>query len=118
MKYFSIIAIIVIVTGSSSVRYSAKDAYIRLENDTTEIIDSEEFGSIQYKIINNDGIPVLIIHGIVGGYDQGIQTGISLLPNNQKILSISRFGYLESNIPKNPTPINQCKAIYRSIRSI
>ena len=110
MKYFSIIAIIVIVTGSSSVRYSAKDAYIRLENDTTELIDSEEFGSIQYQIINNDGLPVLIIHGIVGGYDQGIQTGISLLPNNQKILSISRFGYLESNLPKNPTPINQCKA--------
>lgn len=115
MKYFSIIAIIVIVTGGSSVKYSAKDAYIRLENDTTEIIDSEEFGSIQYKIINNDGIPVLIIHGIIGGYDQGIQTGISLLPNNQKILSISRFGYLESNLPKNPTPINQCKAYIEAL---
>lgn len=91
-------------------KYSVKDAYSRLENDTYSVINSEEYGDIQYKIINGTGVPVLVIHGICGGYDQGIKTGISLLPENQKIISISRFGYLKSSLPNHPNPINQCKA--------
>ena len=93
--------------GCSSNKYSLKEAYDRLENDTYEILRSENFGNIQYKFIHNKGIPVLVVHGISGGYDQGVHTGKSLLPINQSMLSISRFGYLESGMPDYPSPSSQ-----------
>ena len=96
--------------GCSSNKYSLKEAYDRLENDTFEILQSENVGTIQYKFNQNNGIPVLIVHGISGGYDQGIHTGKSLLPNNQSMLSISRFGYLGSDMPDYPTPSSQSNA--------
>lgn len=89
---------------------SLKDAYQRLQNEKYSVFKSNSFGNIQYKIIKRDAAPILIIHGISGGFDQGIKSGLNLIPENHSILSISRFGYLESDIPNNPSPINQCRA--------
>jgi pimeloyl-ACP methyl ester carboxylesterase len=86
-------------------------AYERIEEDSSMILNTKRFGSVEYVINNNENPPVLIIHGIVGGYDQGIQTAQNLLPEKQKYFSISRFGYLKSDMPANPTPSNQCEAL-------
>lgn len=91
-------------------KQSKNSAYKRIERDSTMILNTERFGKVEYAIDNKEGTPVLIIHGIVGGYDQGVQTAKNLLPENQKYISISRFGYLQSDIPANPTPSNQSKA--------
>lgn len=111
MKFIiCIIFIIILSSRCSNKKYSIKESYFHLQNDSTSILTTEEYGDIQYKIINEQGIPVLIVHGMVGGYDQGIQTGASLLPENQMIVSISRFGYLKSGYPKLPNPQKQCEA--------
>jgi pimeloyl-ACP methyl ester carboxylesterase len=107
---YSLFVILIIFQQCSSTRYTAKEAYQRLKNDNPNILNSEHFGNIEYKIHRGKGAPILIIHGLVGGYDQGMQTGQTLLPEDQTYLSISRFGYLASDLPDNPTPINQCKA--------
>lgn len=97
-------------------KYSLKKSYARLQSDSYDILSTKEFGNIQYKYINNnlDNIPVLIIHGITGGYDQGLVTGVSILPKDTNIISISRFGYLRSDMPMDPSPANQCIA-YKSV---
>ncbi len=100
------------MAGCKTMDYSIslKDAYQRLHNETYSIFHSDKFGSIQYKLINRGDVPVLVIHGISGGVDQGVQSGLNLIPENHSLLSISRFGYLKSNLPNDPSPINQCKA--------
>jgi len=111
MKYsICFLLVMLLLTGCSPVKYSIKDAYDRLENDNSVVINSDKYGSIQYKITGETGVPVLVVHGICGGYDQGIQTGIGLLPENQKIISVSRFGYLKSGFPDSADPANQCGA--------
>ncbi len=101
-----------LIAGCKTMDYSIslKDAYQRLQNEKYNVFKSDSFGNIQYKIIKRDAAPILIIHGISGGFDQGVQSGLNLIPENHSILSISRFGYLESDLPNNPSPINQCKA--------
>ena len=113
MRYLITFLPLLALMGCNTMNYKAsiKDAYERLENDDYRILKSGIYGNIQYKIESGNGIPVLVIHGISGGYDQGIQTAANLLPENHKILSVSRFGYLRSDVPDNHNPVNQCKAL-------
>jgi len=111
MRYIIIIFInLILFTSCTVMKQSKNEAYKRIEEDSTMILHTERFGNIEYVIDNKKGTTVLLIHGIVGGYDQGVQTAKNLLPENQRYISISRFGYLRSDIPANPTPSNQCEA--------
>lgn len=101
---------VLMIHACTAERYSAKQGYQRLKADQTQLYHSPHFGTIEYQIHEGRGIPVLVIHGLMGGYDQGMQTGRTLLPGNQAFLSISRFGYLRSDVPAQPTPKNQCFA--------
>lgn len=60
---------------------------------------------------NNLNNICLAIHGNGGGYNQGLNMVKPNLPDDWGILSISRFGYLNSEIPKDPSPTNQAKFI-------
>lgn len=53
----------------------------------------------------------LAIHGNGGGWDQGVNLVKPNLPNDWGILSISRFGYLNSEIPNDSSPTNQARFI-------
>ncbi len=97
-------------TGCTTQMYSVKEAYNRLEQDETQILETDASGAVQYKIVGYAGVPVLSVHGIVGGYDQGLMTAKGLLPDRQRIISISRFGYLKSDLPEDPSPERQCRA--------
>lgn len=85
---------------------SMKEAYTKLQKYDTKVIETS-FGRMVYSIKQGKGIPILVVHGIVGGYDQAIETGISLAGEDQTIVGISRFGYLGSELPKDGTPKNQ-----------
>lgn len=90
----------------SKYKADIKRAYAKLDNYESDIIHTS-YGDMQYAIHQGNGIPLLVVHGIVGGYDQAIQTGLGLLGNENTIIGISRFGYLKSEIPSEPTPENQ-----------
>ncbi len=90
MRFIIIILINLTLFISCTVMKQTKDkAYERIEEDSSMILNTKRFGSVEYVINNNENPPVLIIHGIVGGYDQGIQTAQNLLPEKQKYFSIS-----------------------------
>ncbi|KAA9037993.1 alpha/beta hydrolase [Ginsengibacter hankyongi] len=63
-------------------------------------------GKIEY-IAFGKGLPVLWIHGIVGGADQGIISSEPLVDRDFRIIAVSRFGYIGSPLPVNATPAAQ-----------
>jgi 2-hydroxy-6-oxonona-2,4-dienedioate hydrolase len=67
------------------------------------------FGPIEYAVAGS-GEPVLMIHGAGGGFDQGIAFTRRLVGLGHKIIAPSRFGYLRSSNPAEPTPENQADA--------
>jgi len=88
-------------------RHDIKAAYKRLDTYDVNTIKTE-FGTMSY-IDEGVGDTVLISHGIFGGYDQGIIILRQLVGDDYRKISISRFGYPGSELPKNPTPENQAK---------
>jgi pimeloyl-ACP methyl ester carboxylesterase len=101
-------AIIILgIIAAIQYRHDIKAAYERLNAYDTKTLDTE-FGTMSY-LDEGKGEAILISHGIFGGYDQGIISLRQLAGDNYRKISISRFGYPGSELPKNPTPENQAK---------
>ena len=64
------------------------------------------FGHIEYAQ-DGEGPPVLVVHGVFGGYDFGVGTGHANVPAGYRIISPSRFGYFGSPFPADPSPAAQ-----------
>lgn len=63
-------------------------------------------GPIEYLEMGA-GEPVLVVHGIQGGVDQGIANVTGIIEDGYRRIFISRFGYLNSPMPDNATPEQQ-----------
>lgn len=67
------------------------------------------FGAMEYAVAGR-GPPALAIHGTGGGFDQGLAIGRRLAATGRLIIAPSRFGYLRSDNPPDPSPANQADA--------
>ena len=56
------------------------------------------------------GSPVLIVHGAGGGYDQGRLLADAFLPDAYRWIAPSRFGYLRTPLPAEPSTAAQADA--------
>lgn len=54
-----------------------------------------------------DGLPLLLIHGSGGGFDQGLALGEALAPPGVRVIAPSRFGYLRSLMPADASGEHQ-----------
>ncbi len=54
-----------------------------------------------------DGIPVLMIHGSPGGFDQGLMYGHHLRDNGCELIALSRPGFLRTPLSSGQTPTEQ-----------
>ncbi len=63
-------------------------------------------GPIEYAE-RGSGIPLLASHGAGGGYDQGLATVGDLIGEGVRVIAPSRFGYLGTPVPIDPSPENQ-----------
>jgi pimeloyl-ACP methyl ester carboxylesterase len=59
-----------------------------------------DLGQIECSV-KGQGMPVLLLHGAGGGYDQGLWLGKISLGEGYRFISVSRFGYLRSPIPED-----------------
>ena len=70
-------------------------------------------GDIEY-LLEGSGPTILISHGVTGGIDQGIGLSNMYLGTGYRYLYLSRFGYLKSSFPNNPSAKLQAK-VYKDL---
>jgi 2-hydroxy-6-oxonona-2,4-dienedioate hydrolase len=68
------------------------------------------FGALEYAIAGS-GSPLLMIHGTGGGFDQGLRFAEALKRLGHRIIAPSRFGYLRSSFPADPSLANQADSL-------
>lgn len=85
-----------------------RNAYDHLESLERQLVETD-CGPIE-AAIRGEGEPVLVIHGISGGFDQGLGISESFLGDGYKVIAPSRFGYLGTPMPANATPASQADA--------
>jgi len=79
-----------------------------LRNYNTSTITTE-YGQIEY-IRRGSGSPLLVSHGITGGFDQGLSLADTYIGGGYEIIAVSRFGYLGTPLPKDGSPKVQADA--------
>lgn len=73
-------------------------------------IAQTSLGPIEYSA-QGEGPPVLVLHGILGGYDQGFLACDSLAAAGFRVLAVSRSGYLRTPLGIGTTPEQQADAM-------
>lgn len=82
-------------------------AHARLANRSSAIDTS--FGTVEYASVGS-GVPILVIHGAGGGFDQALDVTGALTTHGFRLIAPSRFGYLRSSWPATPTTQAQADA--------
>ena len=98
-----LIAIVIVGVAAVVVRYlrDARAARQRLDSLGSQVIETEN-GRIEYARVG-EGYPLLVVHGAMGGFDQGLWLAHSFNLTDNQVISISRFGYLGSPVPAGAT---------------
>lgn len=108
-----LLVVAMIFTGVQYQRFSkVRSVQIERANANGVVVEMDQ-GTIEYAI-SGDGEPVLMIHGAGGGYDQGMILADAFLPEGYKVIAVSRFGYLNTPMPEEPTPDHQA-ALYEAL---
>jgi len=93
---------VIIVIGSVIVaaRYQREMSVARerINNLGSQVIETG-CGTIEYTRVG-EGYPVLVIHGLMGGFDQGLLQA-EFLDSKYQAIVVSRFGYLRSPMPED-----------------
>jgi len=76
--------------------------YSDINSISAQVYKSKQ-GNLEYFLRGN-GPTILISHGITGGIDQGIGLSDDYIGSGYRFLYVSRFGYLKSSMPDNPSP--------------
>ncbi len=72
-------------------------------------IIASRFGAIEYADVGQ-GPPLMMIHGTGGGFDQSLRFSARLIAAGRRIIAPSRFGYLLSDLPDDPSSARQADA--------
>jgi pimeloyl-ACP methyl ester carboxylesterase len=109
---FDIILIAIVLVGIRvvAVHYfkAIRAARQRLARLGSQVIETA-CGPIEYARIG-EGDPVLVVHGALGGFDQGLFLAQNIDIPNSQIISVSRFGFLRSPVPPGATLDTQADA--------
>jgi pimeloyl-ACP methyl ester carboxylesterase len=109
--YLSVILASIAVIGTVAViaRYSREINAAReaLNNMGSQVVETD-CGPIEYAVVG-EGYPVLVVHGDMGGFDQGLMQ-THLIDANFQVISVSRFGYLRTPMPAEVSVAKQADA--------
>ncbi len=94
--------------GWSRFRQAVGAANRRVAGQSSTI--STRFGTLEYAIAGS-GPPLMMIHGTGGGFDQGLRFAEAVKRLGHQIIAPSRFGYLRSDFPVDPSLSNQADAL-------
>lgn len=99
----TLVGIIVIGIAAVLARYQReiRAAHGQVDSLGSKVIETD-CGTIEYARIG-DGAPILVVHGVFGGFDQGLEAAKDLIEKGYQVIAVSRFGYLRSPLPENAT---------------
>lgn len=105
-----IVAFVLAVIAAAAWRSYSSD----LSNAQARVSSSSKLiatpcGNIEYAVAGS-GAPLLVIHGAGGGFDQALLFGQPLLRASVQIVAPSRFGYLRTPAPDEPSAQAQADA--------
>ena len=105
-----VLALVAVLAGVAYVSFR-RDLALQYERvgKGSHVIDSP-FGVIEYAL-QGHGPTMLAIHGSGGGFDQGLEFAEPFLRSGFQVLAPSRFGYLRSSFPADPSPMRQADAL-------
>jgi pimeloyl-ACP methyl ester carboxylesterase len=98
----------VALVGIARYRRDLRRDWERLAKFEPSVIDTP-FGRVEYAQAG-DGPPVMVVHGVLGGFDFGVGVGRVNVPAGYRIISPSRFGFFGSPLPPDPSPAAQADA--------
>jgi pimeloyl-ACP methyl ester carboxylesterase len=78
-------------------------------NRLGSVVIDTKCGPIEYARVG-DGYPVLVVHGDMGGFDQGLLAAKPVLDAGFQVIAVSRFGYLRSPLPEQASVDRQVDA--------
>jgi 2-hydroxy-6-oxonona-2,4-dienedioate hydrolase len=96
-------------TGYAGGSYSATMAAAKRRVAQQSRLAKTRFGALEYAIAGR-GESFLMIHGTGGGFDQGLRFAQGLIARDFEVIAPSRFGYLRSDFPTDPSPARQADA--------
>ena len=74
-------------------------------------------GSLEYREWG-EGPPVVVIHGAGGGFDQGELLARAMGGEGFRWISVSRFGYLRSDLPRDASVQAQAEALVELLNAL
>src|SRR6185503_3755919 len=101
MIAMTMLLVLVAVATASAYGYFAFQRDLRARRERLwgkSHVVATKVGPIEYAEAGR-GPPVLIVHGAGGGFDQGMQFGEALVDRGFRVVSMSRFGYLQTPMP-------------------
>jgi 2-hydroxy-6-oxonona-2,4-dienedioate hydrolase len=109
--FWASVIVVALVGGGAfycNFTYDIAEAKARVQQGS-QVFESR-FGPMEYAVAGN-GPLVIMIHGTGGGFDQGLAFSSRLVAAGHKIVAPSRFGYLRTAFPADPSSENQADAI-------
>ena len=112
------IALVVLITVAVRYRKEIRAARERLNSLNSQVIGTN-CGPIEYLRMG-EGYPVLVVHGALGGFDQGLwlAQGMGLNMPGLQVISVSRFGHLRSPVPAKANLDSQADAFARLLEAL
>jgi pimeloyl-ACP methyl ester carboxylesterase len=103
-----IATVVVVVLVYTRYRRDVRAAQERIQSGGSQVVDTD-CGPIEYATFGS-GYPVLVVHGILGGFDQGLVVARGNVGGEFRSTVPSRFGYLRSPLPEDASPAGQADA--------
>jgi pimeloyl-ACP methyl ester carboxylesterase len=110
MSFVVLLLLVVLVIGVGIAIWfgiDTRQAFARITGNSALL--SSPLGDIEFKR-GGAGVPVLVVHGSGGGYDQGALIAKAILDERFDWIAPSRFGYLRSTFPQGATFDDQADA--------
>lgn len=105
-----LVSVLLIRIAVVAARYTRdiRAARKRIDSLGSQIIETK-CGPVEFALVGED-YPILVVHGALGGFDQGLFLARSIDVPNSQIISVSRFGFLRSPVPPGATLDTQADA--------
>ena len=111
VRFLSILVISAMAVGAVTIyrAYRHDIGAARLHANVGSRIAQTPCGPIEYAE-SGEGMPVLIVHGAGGGFDQGSYFAVPLTKKGFRAIAMSRFGYLRTPLPPDASAEAQARA--------